>query len=195
MLSALCPLLDSSSSFFCVGWPHPLLSSLCGLSPQKPLHNKLRLQLVLKGINWIKPHQRCPHLPVTPMIMSSIQRALEKKPGFDSTMLWAACCIGFLRFIRSGEFTLPTASAYDEKKHLPASYIAVDSHSNPTTLEVTLKFSKTDQFGRGTTIYIGQTPGPICQSCSKWQPDLQPKAHSLLQKKVPHSPKYDLSRW
>ena len=45
-----------------------------------PLDNKLRLQPVLKGINWIKPHQHCPRLPVTPMIMSSIQQALEKTP-------------------------------------------------------------------------------------------------------------------
>ena len=41
MLSALCPLLDSSSSFFCVGWPHPLLSSLCGLSPHPGIVNRM----------------------------------------------------------------------------------------------------------------------------------------------------------
>ena len=74
-----------------------------------PLDNKLRLQLILKGINWIKPHQCCPHLPVTPRIMFSIQRALKKKPGFDSTMVWVVCCIGFFGFMRSGEFTLPNS--------------------------------------------------------------------------------------
>lgn len=66
------------------------------------------------------------------------------------------------RLLRSGEFTVPTNTAYDKRKHLSAADIAVDSHSNPTMLAITLKYSKTDQFGKGATLYLGHTAGPMC---------------------------------
>ena len=120
------------------------------------------MKLVLKGINRIKPRQDGTRLPVTPLILSAMKSALDARPSFDSTMLWAACCLGFFGFMRSGEFTVPSSNSYDSKKHLSVADVSVDSHSNPTTVAVKLRVSKTDQFGTGVTIYMGKTSGPIC---------------------------------
>lgn len=127
-----------------------------------PLEGKLRLELVLKGINRVKPRQSCPRLPVTPTILEVIRQALLQNPGFNSTMLWAACCMGFFGFMRSGEFTVPSAAQFDPKRHLTTADLTLDSPSNPSTVAVTLRFSKTDQFGRGTIIYLGRTGRRIC---------------------------------
>jgi hypothetical protein len=127
-----------------------------------PLEGKLKLQLVLKGISRVKLRPSCPRLPVTPLIMNAIRRALEAHPGFESIMLWAACCVGFFGFLRCGEFTLPAASAYDNRRHLSVADVSVDSHTSPTTIAIRLKVTKTDQFGTGTTIYLGRTANSIC---------------------------------
>ena len=127
-----------------------------------PLEDKLRLQQVLRGIHRVKPNKKCPRLPVTPFIMSAIKQSLDRHPSFDATMLWAACCMGFFGFMRCGEFTVASQAAYDSNKHLSAADVAVDSHVNPTMLAVTLKQSKTDQFGNGVTIYLCLTKGSIC---------------------------------
>ncbi len=129
---------------------------------ENPLEGKLKLALVLRGVKRIKPRQNFVRLPVTPLIMSAIKSTLETRPSFDSTMLWAACCLGFFGFLRSGEFTVPTSNSYDSRRHLSVADIAVDSHSNPTMVAVRLRVSKTDQFGTGVTIYLGRTSGPIC---------------------------------
>ena len=126
-----------------------------------PLEGKLRLNLVLKGINRVNPCPNCPRLPVTPLIMNALKSTLETQPCFESTMLWAACCVGFFGFLRCGEFTVPSANAYKER-YLSITDVAVDSHTNPSTIAIRIKFSKKDQFGLGTTIYLGRTFDNIC---------------------------------
>jgi integrase len=99
-------------------------------------------------------------LPVTPLILNAIKEALESRP--DANMLWAACCTGFCGFMRGGEFTVPSVNAYDSTRHLPVSDVLVDSHTNLCMTAVRIKLSKTDQFGSGTTIYLGWTLNAIC---------------------------------
>ena len=77
-------------------------------------------------------------------------------PGFESTMLWAACCMGFFGFLRCGEFMLQDAARFDATVHLTAPDIAVDNPTNPSLLAITIKKSKTDQFCNGTTIYFSE---------------------------------------
>ena len=65
---------------------------------------------------------------------------------------------GVFGFLRSGEFT----TSPGRPSPLEPSDIAVDSRSRPSYITVTLRQSKTDQFGVGTTIYIGKTGTNLC---------------------------------
>ena len=76
-------------------------------------------------------------------------------------MLWAAFCLGFFGFMRSGEFTCsPSGNASDCT--LTVSDVHVDSRTNPQMLSILLRRSKTDPFGTGTYLYIGRTGTVIC---------------------------------
>ena len=59
-------------------------------------------------------------------------------------MLWAAACLCFCGFLRSGEATCPSETEFDPESHLAFSDVAVDSRDTPTALQVTIKASKTD---------------------------------------------------
>lgn len=80
----------------------------------------------------------------------------------SSRLLWAACCLAFFGFLRCGEFTIPTVSAFDSARHLSLSDVAVDSYSNHSVLAVILKASKTDQFGIGATLFLGKAVSELC---------------------------------
>lgn len=102
-------------------------------------------------------------LPVTPYILSKVYSILQLNPhSFDNIMLWAAFVLCFFGFLRSGEVTIPNASAYDSSAHLSFSDIAVNSSMSPSVIQVTLKASKTDPFRKGVTIYIGKTDNFLC---------------------------------
>ena len=73
-------------------------------------------------------------------------------------MLWAAFCLGFFGFMRSGEFT----SGNPCDCSLTAADIAIDSRTNPQLLSVFLRKSKTDQMGEGNFLYLGRTGTSIC---------------------------------
>ena len=77
-------------------------------------------------------------------------------------MLWAACCLCYFGFLRAGEITVPSESAYDPGEHLNFSDIAVDSISNPSMLKVKIKASKTDPFRQGVDIFIRKTDNKLC---------------------------------
>jgi hypothetical protein len=53
-------------------------------------------------------------------------------------------------------------NAYDSTRHLSVSDVSVDSYTNPSMIAISIKLSKTDQFGSGTTIYLGRTSNAIC---------------------------------
>ena len=63
-------------------------------------------------------------------------------------MLWAACCISFFGFLRSGEMTAPDTGEFDPCQHLTIKDIAVDNQDLP--------------FPSGVSIYLGKTDTPIC---------------------------------
>ena len=90
----------------------------------------------------IQPRTR---LPITPQVLSVIYSYLPHSP--DSSMIWAACCIGFFGFLRSEKFTVPSLEEYDPSVHLSLSDIALDSHTHPSILRIHLKQSKTDPMG------------------------------------------------
>ena len=78
---------------------------------------------------------------------------------FDNIMLWAA---SLLCFLRSGEITIPAATAYDPTVHLNFADIAVTNPSVPSIIQVKIKASNTDPFRQGVLIHIGKTGCQLC---------------------------------
>ena len=81
--------------------------------------------------------------------------------SYDDKLLWAACCLGFFGFLRSGEFTV-SSGKFNPTWHLSMDDIAVDSITNPTMMQVQIKGSKTDQLRQGTAVVIGKTDCKLC---------------------------------
>lgn len=134
-----------------VGGPDPSLSDM----PQ--------LHYILTAVRRTQPiHTRPSRLPVTPDVLTQLYTTWSSPPvSPDAHMLWAACCLGFFAFLRSGEFTCPSLAAYSPAMLSPRD-IQVDDHANPTCVFVTLRSSKTDIFGRGQTLCIGSTGNHLC---------------------------------
>ena len=132
------------------GWPDPLA-------------NSLRLQLALKGLKRRKPRAKDTRLPITPYILKAIKGSLNSNPyEFNNIMLWAACCLAFFAFLRSGELTVPAANQFDPTWHLTPDDIMVDDRINPKCLFVRVKGSKTDQTRQGVTLCVGRTYTELC---------------------------------
>ena len=147
------------------------LSAIRSLHVAKGQHNHFtaqytpRLRQVLHGIQTeqafiLEPRTR---LPITIQLMRQIKTLISAKPyTYHHTMIWAACCTAFFGFMRCGEFTLPSHSAYDPTVHLSFSDVAVDSRTCPTFIRLTIKQSKTDRFRQGRFIYLEKTNCEVC---------------------------------
>ena len=122
-----------------------------------------RLTYALRGVKRDRPmSQRQTRLPITPALLRKIHQIWScDPPQFNRTMLWAAFCLGFFGFLRSGEFTCPSLAAFTPDLLNPSD-IAVDSHVAPSHLTVLLKRSKNDPFGAGTTLHLGATGDILC---------------------------------
>lgn len=134
--------------------------------PDPEIGNMPRLKQVLRGVAVTKGMEgRSParsRLPITPNIL---RRAWSKRPPkelHESLMLWAAACVTFFTFSRSGEMTVPDGSAFDPKLHLTISDVAIDKEEAPKVIAIRLKRSKTDQVGRGTSLVMGRTGIELC---------------------------------
>ena len=125
-----------------------------------------KLEQVIKGVK--REHaMRSPgkqtRLPIMPDILLKLRKVWEaKSKHHDSIMLWGACCLCYLGFLRAGETTVPAESAYDPGEHLNCSDVTVDSISNPTLLKVRIKASKIDSFHQGVELFIGKTGNRLC---------------------------------
>ena len=106
-----------------------------------------RLEYVLKGVKV----ERARRLPLKVFWT-------EKNTEADSSMLWAAACVCFFDFFRSGEITVPSTNGY-AGVHLSMADLAVDKAINPKMLRLCLKSSKTDPF---LNIFMGKTGAAIC---------------------------------
>ena len=72
-------------------------------------------------------------------------------------MLWAASCMGFFAFVRSGEFT----STQTQQSPIRPKDILVDNKEFPNYIRIFLG-SKTDPFGKGVALYVDRTHQRIC---------------------------------
>ena len=75
-------------------------------------------------------------------------------------MLWAAACLCFFGFLRSGEVVCPSDAEFDSSVHLAFGDVVLDDPLNPSLLEVRLKSSKTDPFRQGVSVIVGRTYSP-----------------------------------
>ena len=125
------------------------------------------LECTLKGIKLRLAKKAAtrprPRLPVTPAILRLLRRFWERDShGHDNIMLWAACCMCFFGFLRSGEVTVPSLKEYDLEGHLSGGDVTLDNPAAPTVVQVHIKASKTDPFWRGVSIYLGRTDNDLC---------------------------------
>ena len=92
-----------------------------------------------------------------------MKQVWEQEPDkFDTAMLWAAACMCFFGFLRSGEVVVPLVSEYDPAVHLSVEDVWVDSISAPQYLGVWIKASKTNPFRKGVLVYLGRTDKELC---------------------------------
>ena len=68
----------------------------------------------------------------------------------------------FFGFFRAGEITVPTDMSFDAGAHLTFEDVAIDSKESPSVMEIRLKASKTDPYGKGVNIYVGRTGNALC---------------------------------
>lgn len=130
---------------------------------EDPLKGTLRLSMLLQGARRAKPVKKDQRLPITPLILNKIYATLNQQPQrFDNKLLWAACCVGFFGFLRSGEFTTKQGEQFDPNSHLSIRDISLDSLANPQKVQIHLKRSKTDQWGHGFQVYLGRTDSHLC---------------------------------
>lgn len=67
-------------------------------------------------------------------------------------------------WLRAGKITVPTALSYDPA--VPLSWGDVSISEDHRRLRMFLKQSKTDQYGRGTDMFIGATDDDLCPAHS-----------------------------
>ena len=128
-----------------------------------PLKGTLQLSMLLQGVRRTKPATKDQRLPITPLILNKVYTILNQEPGkFDNKLLWAACCVGFFGFLRSGEFTIKQCEPFDPTSHLTIKDITIDSLMNPQKIQIHIKRSKTDQWGHGFHLYLGRTDSHLC---------------------------------
>ena len=101
--------------------------------------------------------------PITPQILRQMKQVWQLLPDrHNSAMLWAAVCMCFFGFLRSGEVVVPSDSDYDSSTHLSFGDVRVDSVDFPQYVEVRIKASKTDPFRQGVSVFLGWKDADLC---------------------------------
>ena len=133
-----------------------------------------RLKLVQAGVPWDRVNHGIAasdqRLPITARILRGIvtnwvvapRHQLNRQSAYENTMLAAAASLCFFGFFRSGELTVPSASAFEERIHLAWGDVAVDQACPPAMVRVHLKSSKCDQLGKGVDVFVGRTDSDVC---------------------------------
>ena len=122
-----------------------------------------KLGYVIRGFKKRATAKQRPRLPITPVILRQLKRVWEAmEDSFNGRMLWAAACMCFFGFLRTGEVVVPSESLYDAETHLSVGDVRLDSQDKPTCLLVQIKASKTDVFRKGNTVYLGITGTELC---------------------------------
>ena len=129
-----------------------------------PLHGKLLLHKVLRGIFCYQGRSRILRQPVTPGVLTAIQPILCRWLGErDFTMIWAAFTLAFFAFLPCSEFTYPGTNQFRPRFDLSTDCVSFHpSLASPQQMSVFLKASKTDVYRQGHTLVIACCPSPVC---------------------------------
>eukprot|EP00731_Ephydatia_muelleri_P006557 Em0003g805a len=82
-----------------------------------------QLEYTVKGFRKLSGGKARPRLPITPVILEKLRKywasssILERH---DTTMLWAASCMCFFGFLRTGEVVVPSDTGNDWSSALPS---------------------------------------------------------------------------
>ena len=105
-----------------------------------------KLEGVIRGIKMQQARHKTSspkRLPITLAHLHKLRSFFASKGNeADSFMLWAAICTCFFGFMRSGEMTIPSESAFDPSSHLCFNDVSVDNIADPQVVKVCLKASK-----------------------------------------------------
>ena len=126
-----------------------------------------QLALVLRGIEREQAEQGRSggdqRLPIDAAALSALRaewRGLTDR--YESALLWAATCVGFFGCLRTAEFLVNSTEEFDERRHLTYADVAVDDRENPSWARIRVKFSKTDQLGKGAFAFLGRVRDGMC---------------------------------
>ena len=130
-----------------------------------PSFHTPHMKILLRGIQQLhsQPSGARHRLPITVSLMTRIKLHLAQDPSsHPNRMLWAACCTGFFGFLRCSEFLLPDQGLFNPACHLSITDIELRQSASPWYFMLTIKYSKTDQFGQGAQVILGATGSPVC---------------------------------
>ena len=133
--------------------------------PPPPVMDMQKLQMVLSGVQRVLSLSRNPRtrLPISQPLFRQLRTFwLQQTSSYEHIMLWAVCCVCFFGFFRLGELIPASDTADNASRQVQLSNLAADCPHNPTVLSIHLRRAKTDQLGRGATIYICRSDSDLC---------------------------------
>ena len=127
------------------------------------IHQMPQLEYVMKGIKRSTAESTGTRLLVIPQMLRVMKRVWRGRGNqHDNKLLWAASCLCFFDYLRSGKVVMPSEGDYDPEVHLCYQDVRVDNYQNPGYLQVRLKESKTDPFRQGVNVYVRATHSELC---------------------------------
>ena len=139
-----------------IAYHSQLLGFPLELKHMHQLHYLLRGIRRIQGAKLTKPRR----LPVSLHHLSALHVFLSNRcTPHDARMLWAAITIAFFGLLRSSEYTCPSHNTQLSSTLLTSHVVFASDYSHAT---LHLPFSKTDQFGVGTTVELFALQSPLC---------------------------------
>ncbi len=132
--------------------------------PTKPVHTRQLPTTPVRSSGCqmsesIMPRQAPPRLPITPAILQALWNQWSAPPtSYDDRLLWAASCLAFFGFFRTGEFTFPAQNSASDGIIALGDITRADDYP-PSFIRVHLRKSKTDPYGKGIH-ELGRLPEP-----------------------------------
>ena len=127
-----------------------------------PFQEAPLLRLLLRGIKRLVGLSSRQRLLITMTLLRQIKEELARAPELppsDKLMLWLAFTLAFYGFLRSSEFTSPSATQFNPQVHLCFSDVSFTSEG---CLTLHLKSSKTDPYCQGCSLLIAPSRRSVC---------------------------------